>query len=338
METEPESRTSTESRRPTIIGVSVGVPIGLVAITLLLCVLRRYLKYRESCIATVYFPTDPIDPSATIIFPKIELDALPNAIHELDGTTAPSEPGRSTSAVKDPRRPPSIFSELEGSPVISPDPNDRASEATTLKENRWSDVSSLAPPALHRSSRARSSIVETLSIVSQQHHGSLQDVFLTPPRPHASHRLSRPASGLLSNVEVPDDEAPSTPKPSTVAVSQKDSNDIQESHEGEQVSACGTAQPGGQVKKAGEVVQSGESAQETETTDEGKVSRKSSTEVPTNEFTQVGGIASEAEAASESEDSQRGDMKLHTTEDIQEGEKQHEGTAPHEADTQRQGG
>ncbi|GAB7331442.1 hypothetical protein MBLNU13_g02857t2 [Cladosporium sp. NU13] len=234
VDTESEPRTSTGSNRPTTIGVSVGVPKGLVSITLLLYVLRRYLKYRGSCTATVSFPPDPIDPFATRISPKIELDALPNAIHELDGTTAPSELENSASAVTDPRRPPSIISELECSPGISSDPGNRASVATTLNDNRWSNAFSLAPSAAHQSSRARPSIAKTLSIVGQQHHGSGQDFFLTPPRPHASHRLSRPTSGLLPQIEVPGDEFPSTTKTGPTTASKQEISDMQELHDGEQ--------------------------------------------------------------------------------------------------------
>ena len=111
----PDPGTTAKQNRPTITGVAVGVPIGLIAIVLLLYILRRYRRCRNSCIATVYFPPDPIDPFADRIIPKIELDAT-NAIHELDGTTAPSELGDSTTAVADPKRPSSIVSELEGSP------------------------------------------------------------------------------------------------------------------------------------------------------------------------------------------------------------------------------
>ena len=347
---EPESRTSGESHRPTIIGASVGVSIGLVAIALLLYVLRRYLKIRESCTATVYFPPDPIDPFATRIFPKVELDALPNVIHELDGTTAPSELENSTSAVAEPKRPPSIVSELEGSPVIPPDPTNRASVATTLNEDRWSNVSSLAPPVVHRSSRARPSIAETLSIVSQQHHGSGQDVFLTPPRPHASHRLSRPTSGLLPDLGVSNDEIPLTPKTSTVTVSKQGNNDVQEphegeqgvavrgTHEGEQVSTSETAQTSsGESAWSGGTTQAGQSFQEGQIADESGASRKSSTEVQTSEFEQAGEITSEVEAAHKSEDLQQSDANQEA-EDMQAGEGRIENVTPHQTDEQAQSG
>lgn len=298
MDTELDLRTSAESRRPTIIGVSVGIPIGLVGIALLLYVLRRYLKYRESCTATVYFPPDPIDPFATRIFPKIELDAVPNAIHELDGTTAPSELENSKSAVTDPERPPSIVSELEGSPVIPPGPTSRASVATALNENRWSNVSSLAPPPAHQPSRA------ILSIVSQQHHGSGQDVFLTPPRPHASHRLSRPTSGLLPEIGVADDETHSTPKSSTITTNKQGNSGIHESNEGEQAAADRGTHEGEQAAISQTARTSGERPLEREAADEDEVSRKSGTKVQSGEVMHAGKVTSEVEAAHKCEDVQ----------------------------------
>jgi hypothetical protein len=312
----------------------VGIPIGLVGVVLLLYILRQYLKYKNSCTTTVYFPPDPIDPFATRIIPKIELDAVPNAIYELDGTTAPNEIADSKSAVTDLKKPASIVSELEGSPVIPPDPTNRASAATTLNEDRWSDVSSLAPPVVHRASRARPSIAETLSIVSQQHHGSGQDVFLTPPRPHASHRLSRPASGFLPNIGVSHDEIPLTPKTNIAAVSKHGSDDVQESPDAKQFPNNHTAQTSSEAAQKVGTAQAGESAQEIDAADEGEVSRKSDAEVQTDELEQAVEIISEVKAAHKSEDSHRNDMKLQAGEDMHENEIQHEDTAPHEADTQ----
>lgn len=314
VDTELESRTSAESRRSTVIGVSVGVPIGLVGIALLLYVLRRYLKYRESCTATVYFPPDPIDPFATRIFPKIELDALPNAIHELDGITAPSELENSKSAVTDPKRPLSIVSELEGSPVILPGPTSRASVATALNENRWSNVSSLAPPPAHQSSRA------ILSIVSQQHHGSGQDVFLTPPRPHGSHRLFRLTSGLLPEIEVADDETHSTPKSSTTTANKQGNSYIHESNESEQAVADRGTHESEKDAMSETARTSGEMPHGREAADEDEVSRKSGTKVQSGEVMHAGKITSEVEAAHKCEDVQQSDANERAAEDMQPGE------------------
>jgi hypothetical protein len=60
-----DSESATERRKPTIIGMAVGIPMGFIAIALLLYILRGYLKHRVSCTGTVYFPPDPINPFAT---------------------------------------------------------------------------------------------------------------------------------------------------------------------------------------------------------------------------------------------------------------------------------
>ena len=342
VDAKPDPEITAKSNRPTMIGVAVGVPIGLVGIALLLYVLRWYLQYRKSCTATVYFPPDPINPFADRIIPKIELDALPNAIHELDGTTAPSELGNSTSAVVGPKRPSSIVSELEGSPVTPSDQINRASMAMTRNQNRWSNVSSLAPSQAHRAMAARPSIAESLSTVSQQHHGSGQDAFLTPPRPHASHRLSRPTSGLLPKVGVADDEIHSTPKPDTAVETKQERNDIKEQHEGEQAVAVQQTHEDEQicitetVHVSGEAAQASESSHEGETADEGEVLCKSGTDAQAGEVMQASEITSEVEAARKSEDSQQSDVKLQSAQDMQSGEKQHEVRENYEGDTQAQ--
>jgi hypothetical protein len=81
--------------------VAIGVPLGLLGIAILSFILRRHLKNKalNTATKTVYFPPDPIDPFATRIYPKIELDAT-NAIYELDDTTAPSELDVSVSVLE----------------------------------------------------------------------------------------------------------------------------------------------------------------------------------------------------------------------------------------------
>jgi hypothetical protein len=341
VDTQRNITTTSKNSRPTTIGVAVGVPIGLIGIALLLYILRRYLRYRQSCTTTVYLPPDLIDPFATRIIPKIELDTT-NAIHELDGTTAPSELEHSTSAVVDPKRPSSIVSELEGSPVTPSGPADRVSVATTPNQNRWSNTSSLAPPQGNRTV-ARPSIAETLSIVSQQHHGSGQDVFLTPPRPHASHRLSRPTSGLLPEIEGSEDEIPSTPKSSTLAETKKESDDIQKQHEGEKAIAVQETHDGEQVPVSetastnAEAAQAGESLHERETTDEDKASRKSDTEAQAGEVMQDAEIISEVETDNEGEGPQEDCAKEQAGGDsMQAGEKPEKSETAYTIDTQTQ--
>jgi hypothetical protein len=252
------------------------------------------------------------------------LDAT-NAIHELDGTTAPSELENSTSAVADPKRPSSIVSELEGSPVTPSDPNKRASMATSLNQRRSSNASSLAPPRVNRKVAARPSNAEALSIVSQQHHGSGQDVFLTPPRPHASHRLSRPTSGLLPEIETSDDGIPSTPKLNTVAASEQGENAKEESHEGEQTIAVQSSSPISATadtigENAGQSANVGESSHEGETTSECEVSSKIRVDAQEAEEVQAGEIASGAEAAHSSDDLQQSDVELQADEESRDNE------------------
>ena len=319
----------------------MGVPIGLIGIALLLYVLRRYLEHRNSCISAVYFPPDPIDPFATRIIPKIELDAIPNAIHELDGTAAPSELESSASAVADAKRPSSIISELEGSPVTP-----SASMATTLNRNRWSNASSLAPPQTHRVMAARPSIAESLSIVSQQHHGSGQVVFLTPPRPHASHRVSRPTSGLLPEIEVLDDEIPSTPNPSIDVVSEQVSNELQESHGGEQAAAVQATHDFEQViisessrtsdeaPQAGESAQAGEGSHEGETANNVEASRKSGTDAQAGGAAQAEDTSHKVKTTDEGEDPRENGVNAQAGEDLQAGEKPQEDGTAHQIGTE----
>jgi hypothetical protein len=99
-------------------------------------------------------------------------------------------------------------------------------------------------------------MAETLSIISQQHHGSGQDVFLTPPRPHASHRLSRPTSGVLPEIAVSGDESPSAPKSSNVNIDEPNTGNAKEDgksdatkevHEAEQISVSKAARRSGEA-------------------------------------------------------------------------------------------
>jgi hypothetical protein len=205
-----------------------------------------------------------------------------------------------------------------------------------LNENRWSNVSSLAPPPAHQSSRA------ILSIVSQQHHGSGQDVFLTPPSPNAWHRLSRPTSGLLPEIEVADDETHSTPKCSTITANREGNSGIHESNESGQAVADRGTHGGEQdaisetARTSGESARAGERPHEREAADEDELSRKSGTKVHSGEVMHAGKITSEVEAAHKCEDVQQSDANERAAEDMQPGEGQNENTTPHEADPQAQ--
>lgn len=190
---------------------------------------------------------------------------------------------------------------------------------------------------------ARPSNAETLSIISQQHHGSGQEVFLTPPRPHASHRLSRPASGLLPEIAVSDDETTSTPRPSTVAETKQESNGPQEQHEGEQavglqghngdeqISISETARASGEATQAGQNAEAGAKSQAVVTANEGEdlnaqagetveVGEKSheGDETPEGKDSQGNGFETQADGAAQA------DKISHDVETVNEGGDQHE--------------
>jgi hypothetical protein len=341
-----KSESTTQNYRPTIIGVSIGVSLGFLALGLLFYILRRYREHNALRTPTAHFPPDHIYYTDNQIIARAELDTAPNAIAELQANNEPIELDGSEIAIPDLRNRNSVASELEGSAGVPFDPNYRNSVSTSVDENRWSNVSSLAPSQAHRAMAGRPSVAESLSIVSQQHHGSGQDVFLTPPRPRASHRLSRPTSGLLPDIELPDDGSLSTPKSSSVAVRKQDSNDTREScereqvvavpelHEGKQSPVSETAYTSDEAPQAGKGAQAGENSHQGETANEGEVLRKSGTDAQAGEVIQASEITSEVEAARKSEDSQQSDVKLQAAQDMQAGKKAREGETAREIATQ----
>lgn len=265
----------------------------------------------------MYFPPDPIDPFATRIIPKIELDTVANAIHELDGTDAPRELENSPSAVADPKRPSSIISELEGSPVTPSSPAGRTSAATTLNENNRSNMSSLAPLQAHRAMGARPSVAESLFIISQQHHGSGHDIFLTPPRPHASHRLSRPTSGVLPDTEGFEGDMTLTPRASIVGIDEQSTGNAQESeqndtvqevHEGEKVPISETARTSSEAAQAGQSVADGKSLA-VNTANEGESLHESNTGANTGEVAEKSEKSNKGEEVPENKDSNEGESE-----------------------------
>jgi hypothetical protein len=218
--------------------VAVGVPLGLLAIALIFFILRRYLKHKalSTASAIVYFPPDPINPFATQVFLRAELDTVPNTIAELDGNSVPKELDGSESAVANPKRPVSVVSELEGSPGKPSVPTNRTSLSTTLNEARWSDVSSLAPPFAHRATAARPSIAESLQSATEQHHGPVLEALIAP-RPHALHRLSRPTSGLQHAIQLSEEDTSLTPKSNTADVDEFISDNSTVAQAGEDIQA-----------------------------------------------------------------------------------------------------
>lgn len=129
-----------DRRMSMILGVAVGVPLGLIAVAFVSYILHRHLKLKAvNANTSVHFPPDPIDPFATRIIAKAELDTQPNAIAELYAHHAPSELEGSSSRI-------SLLSELEGSPSNA---SNRVSARQRRPETRCSTISSLAPTSYH---------------------------------------------------------------------------------------------------------------------------------------------------------------------------------------------
>lgn len=182
-------------------------------------------------------------------------------------------------------------------------------------------------------------------------------MFLTPPRPHASHRLSRPTSGLLPEIAVSDDNIPLTPKLSDISASRQGSNETGKIHEDEQAVAAQETQEGEQppisetVHTNGEATQTGESAQagentqaggsaqagktphEGETANEDKASRKSDTEAQASEVMQDPGITSRVEADNEGGLQHENGMNAQAAQGMQAGEEPQKGETVHETNT-----
>jgi len=214
-----------DRRTSMILGVTIGVPLGLIAVAFVSYIVHRHLKLRAvNANTSAHFPPDPIDPFATRIIARAELDTQPNAIAELDGNNKPSEVDGSEPA--NARRSPSALSELEGSQVVPSDPSNRVSVSTTANEARFSNSSSLVPPSTHRVITARASVAASLQSVGQES--------LLPPRPHVSHRLSRPTSGHIHAVGVADGAPFLTRKFSIASLNEKSSSSVQQAHESKQ--------------------------------------------------------------------------------------------------------
>jgi hypothetical protein len=108
---EEARREAEKSRRMSVIlGIALGLPLGLSAIAFISYIVHRHIKRKATnTISNVHFPPDPINPFASRIIAKAELDTQPNAIAELYAHNAPSEIEGSSSHIAD-------LSELEGCP------------------------------------------------------------------------------------------------------------------------------------------------------------------------------------------------------------------------------
>jgi hypothetical protein len=210
-----------------------------------------------------------------------------------------------------------MFSELEGSPGKPSEPTNRTSLSTTLNETRWSNVSSLAPPPAYRAAGTKASIVDSLQSRNPQRPGSGQEVFLMPPRPHASHRLSRPTSGLLPEIELPEGETSLTPKSSGIfSANELGGDNAQTAHEG------------GQAKGAHETHE-GEPSPNPEIARKSGAAAQASEEAQAGEEVQAGEVAQESKTGNESEDAHTSGTKAQKVEDMQEGEEAREGESTH---------
>lgn len=103
-------------------------------------------------------------------------------------------------------------------------------------------------------------------------------MFLTPPRPHASHRLSRPTSGVLPNIEGVEGDMTLTTQTSIVGIDEQrnpqegeQTDADQEAHEGEQVPISETARTSGEAAQAGQNAEADEKSHAVDIVNEGEV-------------------------------------------------------------------
>jgi len=93
-----------------ILGLTLGLSLGLSIIASISYMVHRHVKRKAVKAKThVHFPSDLIDPFASRIIARAELDTQPNAITELYSNNAPSEVEGSSSRI-------AALSELEGCP------------------------------------------------------------------------------------------------------------------------------------------------------------------------------------------------------------------------------
>lgn len=175
---------------PIILGASIGVPLGLIALALVLYILRRQRKHKASMMANphndVFFLPDP--PAFPKRFEKAELDSQPTSFAEKQQHHVPSE--------------------LEAS---SPNTASHSvSPMASSNDARWSAVSSLAPPTEpYPPSAGVAPMAAGLHAVSQQHYGPGQNA----ASKQYTYRPYRPPTGVQPAAELAGSEISSPEKP-----------------------------------------------------------------------------------------------------------------------------
>lgn len=179
---------------PIILGVSIGVPLGLIALALVLYTLRRQRKHKANMIANphndAFFPPDP--PAFPKRFEKAELDSHPISFAEKQQHHIPTELEASS-----PNTASNSISPMAGS-----------------NDARWSAVSSLAPPAEQYPPAAGvAPMAASLHAVSQQHYGPGQNA----ASQQYTYRPYRPPTGIQPTAELAGSEFSSPEKPGSAA-------------------------------------------------------------------------------------------------------------------------
>lgn len=249
--------------RSAVLGASIGVPLGLVATTVLFFILRRRLKqkaYETAVKSAIFFPPDHIYSTDNYVIARIELDAFSNTISELDARPKPSEldgsangiPGsKDCKAMMNELEDTTVKSELEGKTVVSeldatpktlPDSKTRISPATTAYDSHFSAVLS----SEHQPHADGMVATGTgLSIVSQRHQRTNQS-YLLPPQ--------EAQPGTLCATQSAASELTSDSRPAFIVNENKDSgaNDGERGHADQENEHARNAQDSEQISSTHE--------------------------------------------------------------------------------------
>lgn len=199
----PAATVSASSRhRSTVIGVSVGAPLGALAIGMVSYILYQRRKSRNlRGNSDVYFPPDLpmgscMSPPDAKNIPDAELDTQPNTFVELPANY--------------PR------SELEVSLSVASSPTNQHSAMATVYSTRWSSGSSPMPPRNRSPVPAAAAVPmpANLQIPTQQHYGSEQRNLTPEP----AYRPYRPWMGTLPAIQTSESGFSLTTRPASIAI------------------------------------------------------------------------------------------------------------------------